>query len=93
MKELTKSDQINIDTFKQLIKCLGNDLEDVKKGTATISQKTIMIFRISQQRADLIQNAKLNYPHIKWTEFITNSCIKIDRDIAYNAIKESKRIN
>lgn len=93
MKELTHSDQINIETYKQLIKSLNNDLEDVKKGTATQSQKIIMIFKLSQQRADLILNAKLNYPDIKWTEFLNTCTIKLDKNIAFNAIKKNKRLN
>jgi len=93
MKELTYSDQINIDTFKQIIRCLGNDIEDVKKGKTAPSQKIIMIFKLSQQRADLLLNAKKNYPNIKWTEFVKNSSIVIDREIAYNAIKENKGLN
>ena len=31
MKNLTKSDLINIEAFKQLIKCVSNDIKDVKR--------------------------------------------------------------
>lgn len=93
MKELTYGDQINIEVFKQIIKCLNNDIEDVKKSSATQSRKTIAIFKLSQARADLILNAKKNYPEINWLDFLRNSAIKIDREIVFDAIINSKNAN
>jgi signal transduction histidine kinase len=93
MKELTYSDQINIETYKQLIKCLCNDIEDVKKDTAAPSDKVILIFKLTQRITNLIDNARKYYPSIKWTEYLNTCTIKIDRELAYNAIKNNKQFN
>lgn len=65
-KQLTHSDELNIQVFKNLIASQNKDIEEVKKGNATESEKAIQIFASSNQRAHLIQNATKNYPHINW---------------------------
>ena len=93
MKPLTYSDNINIEAFKQLIRCLGNDIEDAKASKAANTEKIISIFKLSQQRADLVLNASRSYPQIKWTEFVVNCKVKIDREVMYGVIANSKNFN
>ncbi len=66
MKPLTNSDQINIDTFKGLLNMLSNDIKDAKQGNTPQNVKADLVFKLSKQRANLLQNAKDNYPHINW---------------------------
>lgn len=66
MKNLTKSDLINIEAFKQLIKCVSNDIKDVKEGAAAPSEKANQVFKLTRQRVQLINQATGKYPHIDW---------------------------
>lgn len=66
MKNLTKSDLINIEAFKQLIKCVSNDIKDVKEGTSAPSEKADQVFKLTRQRVQLINQATGKYPHIDW---------------------------
>lgn len=68
MENYNKSDLLNIETYKQLLKTLNNDIEDVKNSYNTPQEKAHLIFVLSQQRGDLIANAKKNYPRINWVE-------------------------
>lgn len=68
MKDLTKSDLINIETFKSLIKLTNNEIKDAKHRNATNSEKANEVFNLHTQKAHLIQNATKNYPHINWIE-------------------------
>ncbi len=66
MKDLTKSDLINIEAYKAIIKMISNDIRDIVKGTSATSEKIKMIFELSQKRADILHTACINYPHIYW---------------------------
>ncbi len=68
MKNLTKSDLINIEAFKQLLKCVSNDIKDVKRGTAAASEKANQIMKLYRQRIQLINQAADKYPHINWLD-------------------------
>lgn len=66
MKQLSKSDILNIETYKGLLAMLQNDIVYIKGGTATPKQKANLLMEVSRQRSKLIQNATANYPHINW---------------------------
>lgn len=68
MKSLTKSDLINIEALKQLIKCVSNDIKDAKEGTAAPSEKADQVFKLTRQRVQLINQATGKYPHIDWVK-------------------------
>jgi hypothetical protein len=73
MKPLTKSDLANIEAYKQLLTMLNNDIENAKTGLNTPQEKAHLVFNLSQQRSDLIQSAKKNYPAINWVLEAINS--------------------
>lgn len=62
------SDLINIETFKQLLKMLSNDIKDAKQNNTPPNEKAKIVFSLSIQRADLLQNAQKNYPQINWID-------------------------
>jgi len=66
MKNYTKSDQINIEAFKSLIKLVNNDIMDVKCISSANSERAKQIFKLYQQKSNLIENAKSHYPEIDW---------------------------
>ena len=68
MKNLTKSDLINIEAFKQLIKCVSNDIKDVKTSNAAPSEKANKIIQLYRQRIQLISQASDKYSHINWLD-------------------------
>jgi len=68
MKPLTKGDQANIEAFKQLIKCVSNDIKDVKLSKATPSEKANKIMILYRQRIQLISQASEKYNHINWLD-------------------------
>lgn len=68
MKNLTKGDQANIEAFKQLIKCVSNDIKDVKLSKATPSEKANKIMILYRQRIQLISQASEKYNHINWLD-------------------------
>ena len=68
MKNLTKSDLINIEAFKQLIKCVSNDIKDVKLSNAAPSEKANKIMQLYRQRIQLISQASEKYSHINWLD-------------------------
>lgn len=66
MAQLTKSDELNIETYKGLLAMLQNDIVYIKGGTATAKQKANLLMEVTRQRSKLIENATANYPHINW---------------------------
>lgn len=68
MKNLNKSDLINIEAFKQLIKCVSNDIKDVKESKAAPSEKANKIMILYRQRIQLISQASEKYNHINWLD-------------------------
>ena len=66
MNNLTKSDLINIETFKSLIRLTNTEIKEVKSRTSAPSEKAIEVFNLHTQKAHLIQNAGKAYPHIDW---------------------------
>jgi hypothetical protein len=72
MKPLTKSDLANIEAYKQLLTMLNNDIENAKNSMNTPQEKAHLVFLLSQQRSDLIQNARKNYPDINWVREAIN---------------------
>lgn len=77
MKPLNKSDLANIEAYKQLLNMFNNDIEQAKTGLNTPQEKAHLIFLLSQQRSDLIQNAKKNYPNVNWIQ----ETIKLNKDV------------
>lgn len=77
MKPLNKSDLANIEAYRELLNMLNNDIEQAKTGLNTPQEKAHLIFLLSQQRSDLIQNAKKNYPNINWIQ----ETIKLNKDV------------
>ena len=72
MKPLNKSDLANIEAYKQLLNMFNNDIEDAKNSMNTPQEKAHLVFLLSQQRSDLIQNARKNYPDINWVREAIN---------------------
>jgi len=68
MKNLTKSDLANIEAFKQLIKCVSNDITEIKAVTAAPSEKANKIMQLYRQRIQLISQASEKYSHINWLD-------------------------
>lgn len=87
MKQLTKSDLINIETFKGLLKMLDNDIKDVKQSTLIPQLKASKVFLLTIQRSNLISNAASNYPQINWIDEVVglrNGVI--NREMKFNNI-------
>lgn len=83
----SKSDLLNIEAYKQLLNTLNNDIEDVKKGMNTPQEKAHLIFTLSQQRSNLIANARKNYPEINWiqeTIKLNNEIKKVKTKVLFN---------
>jgi hypothetical protein len=72
MEPLNKSDLANIEAYKQLLNMFNNDIEDAKNSMNTPQEKAHLVFLLSQQRSDLIQNAKKNYPNVNWVREAIN---------------------
>jgi len=87
MKHLTKSDLANIEAFKQLIKCVSNDITDVKQGTAAPSEKANKIMQLYRQRIQLISQASEKYSHINWLDEAIGTDNSFDR-----TLKDTARI-
>ncbi len=68
MKNLTKGDQANIEAFKQLIKCVSNDIKYVKASKSAASEKANKIMQLYRQRIQLISQASEKYSHINWLD-------------------------
>lgn len=68
MKHLTKGDQANIEAFKQLIKCVSNDIKDVKNSSSNPRDKADKIMQLYRQRIQLISQASEKYNHINWLD-------------------------
>jgi len=66
MKNLTKSDMINIEAFKSLIQLIVNDIKEVKAKADIPANKAEKIFALYRQKAQLINSAADKYPHINW---------------------------
>lgn len=67
MKNYTKSDQVNIEAFKSLIKLVNNDILVVKCDSSTAaSERAKRIFELYRQKSALIANAKKHYHEIDW---------------------------
>lgn len=68
MKNLTKSDLLNIEAFKGLINMVSNDIKDVKNSKATTGDKAAKIMQLYRQRIQLISQASEKYSHINWLD-------------------------
>ena len=66
MKNLTKSDLINIEALKAVLKMVSNDIKEVKDNTTAPCDKVKEIFKLYRQRTQLINQATEKYPHINW---------------------------
>ena len=87
MKNITKSDLINIEAFKQLIKCVSNDIKDVKNSKAPASEKANKIMQLYRQRIQLISQATEKYSHINWLDEAIGTDNSFDR-----SLKDTARI-
>lgn len=83
MKNLTKSDLINIDTFKGLLKMLSNDIKEAKGSNAAPEVKAQNVFKLSVQRSQLINNAASNYPQINWIDETIGPKFKYSRAVSF----------
>ena len=68
MKNLTKSDLINIEALKGALKMLSNDIKDIKAGKAAASDKAKQLMTVYRHRAQLINQGNSKYPHVKWID-------------------------
>jgi len=68
MKNLTKSDLINIEALKGALKMLSNDIKDIKSDKAAASEKANKIMQLYRQRIQLISQASEKYKHINWID-------------------------
>lgn len=94
MKNLTKSDLINIEAFKQLLKCVSNDIKDVKQGTAAASEKANLIMKLYRQRIQLISQASEKYSHINWLDEAIGTDNSFERSLKDTArIKVNMKFN
>jgi hypothetical protein len=66
MKNLTKSDLVNIEALKAVLIMLSNDIKDVKAKVDIPANKAENIFALYRQKAQLINSAADKYPHINW---------------------------
>ena len=81
MKNLTKSDLINIEAFKGLLNMLANDIKQAKGDKPPPEVKARLVFKLSIQRSQLMNNAASNYPQINWIDFATGPDNTHDKDI------------
>lgn len=86
MKNLTKSDLINIEALKSSLKMINNDIKDVKQGNKTPGEKMKYLMVLHRQRAQLITTGNKNYSHINWI----NEAIGIENDFEVSR-KETAR--
>jgi hypothetical protein len=94
MKNLSKSDLVNIEAFKQLIKCVSNDITEVKQGTAAPSEKANKIMQLYRQRIQLISQATEKYSHINWLDEAIGTDNSFDRSLKDTArIKVNMKFN
>lgn len=68
MKNITKSDLINIEALKGALKMLSNDIKDIKSGKAAASEKAKQLMAVYRHRAQLINQGNSKYPHINWID-------------------------
>lgn len=66
INDVNNSDEVNILTFKQLIKSVSNDITDLKSSAAAPSKKIDILIKLTKQRIHLVENAIKNYPAIDW---------------------------
>jgi hypothetical protein len=66
MKPLTKSDLVNIDAFKALLRLVSNDIKDVKASSAAPNEKAKQIFKLYRDKGRLLNQATEKYPQINW---------------------------
>jgi len=94
MRNLTKSDLVNIEAFKQLIKCVSNDITEVKQGTAAPSDKANKIMQLYRQRIQLISQASEKYSHINWLDEAIGQDNSFERSLKDTArIKVNMKFN
>jgi hypothetical protein len=94
MKNLSKSDLVNIEAFKQLIKCVSNDITEVKQGTAAPSEKANKIMQLYRQRMQLISQATEKYSHINWLDEAIGTDNSFERSLKDTArIKVEMKFN
>jgi hypothetical protein len=87
MKNLTKSDLVNIEALKAVLKMLSNDITEVKQGTAAQSEKANKIMQLYRQRIQLISQASEKYSHINWLDEAIGQDNSFDR-----TLKDTARI-
>jgi hypothetical protein len=92
MKNLTKSDLVNIEAFKQLIKCVSNDITEVKQGKAAPSEKANKIMQLYRQRIQLISQATEKYSHINWLDEAIGTDNSFDRSLKDTARIKAEQI-
>lgn len=87
MINLTHSDILNIEVYKGLIKTINNDIQDVKNSNGDPHYKAKIIFKLTQDRSNLIQNARKNYPQINWvSEAIQLNKKRVDKETLFKNI-------
>jgi hypothetical protein len=87
MKNLTKSDLVNIEALKAVLIMLSNDITEVKQGTAAPSEKANKIMQLYRQRIQLISQASEKYSHINWLDEAIGQDNSFDR-----TLKDTARI-
>lgn len=68
MKPSTKSDLINIESLKGVLKMINNDIKDVKGSASAPSEKASKLMTLHRQRAQIINQGNSKYPHINWLD-------------------------
>lgn len=68
MKPLTKSDLINIESLKGVLKMINNDIKDLKTSPTAPSEKTSKLITLHRQRAQIVSQGNSKYPHINWLD-------------------------
>jgi len=66
MKQLTKSDLIDIEALKTVLKMLSNDITEVKQSNISASEKANKIFQLYRDKGRLLNKATEKYPHVNW---------------------------
>lgn len=90
MKNYTKSDQVNIEAFKALIKLVNNDIREVKEGSSAPCERAKQIFKLYQRKSNLIENAKQQYPEIDWITIAVGREPEHDKRTLVKVLVETK---
>lgn len=92
MKNLTKSDLINIEALKGALKMLSNNIKDIKASKAAASEKAKQLMAVYRHRAQLINQGNSKYPHINWIDEAIGEDNSFNRSLIDTARMKAEQI-